>query len=309
MTEEERRLDEVRENGAHWKKWGPYLSERQWGTVREDYSENGDAWNYFTHNQARSRDYHWGEDGLAGLSDDHQLLCFSIALWNGNDPILKERLFGLTNRKAIRRGRKDATSISQYADTLIHEIFMQYPQSAYLYSDLVETNRRSGRNDLEYELLDTGVFDDDRYFDVFVEYAKASPDDVLIKISSCNRGPKAATLHVLATLWFRNTWIWWPDQPKPVVRVASEGDGLGAIAASHVELGERVLYCEGKPNLLFTEDETNSERVFLTPNQASYVKDGINDHVVGKAGGNQPGSDGNQGRRALPGGCRRGCDS
>jgi hypothetical protein len=157
----------------------------------------------------------------------------------------------------------------------------KYPQSAYPYSDLVETNRRSGRSDLEYELLDTGVFDDDRYLDVFVEYAKASPDDVLIKIDSCNRGPKAATLHVLATLWFRNTWIWWPDQPKPVVRVASEGDGLGAIAASHVELGERVLYCEGKPNLLFTEDETNSERVFLTPNQASYVKDGINDHVVG----------------------------
>ncbi len=283
ITEEERRLDEVRENGVQWKTWGPYLSERQWGTVREDYSENGDAWNYFTHDQARSRAYHWGEDGLAGLSDDRQILCFSVALWNGNDPILKERLFGLTNGEGNHG--EDVKEYYFYLDSTPTHSYMRYlykyPQSAYPYRDLVETNRQRGRDDFEYELLDTGVFDDDRYFDVFVEYAKASPDDVLIKISSCNRGPEAAKLHVLATLWFRNTWTWWPGQPKPILRAAAEGDSLCAIATSHDELGERVLYCEGKPNLLFTENETNSERVFGTPNRAPYVKDGINDHVVG----------------------------
>ena len=219
-TAEEIRLDQARENGVPWKQWGPYLSERQWGTVREDYSENGDAWNYFTHDQARSRAYHWGEDGLAGFSDDHQRLCFAVALWNGKDPILKERLFGLTNSEGNHG--EDVKEYYFYLDSTPTHSYMKYlykyPQNAYPYSDLIETSRRRGRNDPEYELLDTGVFDKDRYFDVFVEYAKATPTDILIEISVSNRGPEAAQLHVLPTLWFRNTWSWWPDQPKPSLR-------------------------------------------------------------------------------------------
>ena len=200
QTAEELRLDEERDNGVPWKQWGPYLSERQWGTVREDYSENGDAWNYFTHDQARSRAYHWGEDGLAGFSDDHQRLCFAIALWNGKDPILKERLFGLTNSEGNHG--EDVKEYYYYLDSTPTHSYMKYlykyPQTAYPYSDLVEKNRRRGRNDPEYELLDTGVFNEDRYFDVFVEYAKAAPNEILIQISAANRGPEAAPLHVLA---------------------------------------------------------------------------------------------------------------
>ena len=191
-TAEEIRLDEARENGVLWKQWGPYLSERQWGTVREDYSDNGDAWNYFTHDQARSRAYHWGEDGLAGFSDDHQRLCFALALWNGKDPILKERLFGLTNNEGNHG--EDVKEYYFYLDSTPTHSYMKYlykyPQNTYPYSDLVETSRRRGRNDAEYELLDTGIFDEDRYFDVFVEYAKAAPTDILIKISIANRGPR-----------------------------------------------------------------------------------------------------------------------
>ena len=194
-TAEELRLDEAREKGVPWKQWGPYLSERQWGTVREDYSENGDAWNYFTHDQARSRAYHWGEDGLAGFSDDHQRLCFALALWNGKDPILKERLFGLTNSEGNHG--EDVKEYYFYLDSTPTHSYMKYlykyPQNAYPYGDLIETNRRRGRNDPEYELLDTGIFNDDRYFDVFVEYAKATPTDILIQISVCNRGPEAAS--------------------------------------------------------------------------------------------------------------------
>jgi hypothetical protein len=209
-TAEQMRLDEVHEKGMPWKQWGPYLSERQWGMVREDYSENGDAWNYFTHDQARSRAYHWGEDGLAGFSDDHQWLCFALALWNGKDPILKERLFGLTNSEGNHG--EDVKEYYFYLDSTPTHSYMKYlykyPQNAYPYSDLIETSRRRGRNDREYELLDTGIFKDDRYFDVFVEYAKASPTDILIQISVANRGPEAAGLDVLPTLWFRNTWTW-----------------------------------------------------------------------------------------------------
>jgi hypothetical protein len=281
-TDEELRLDEAREKGVPWRQWGPYLSERQWGTVREDYSENGDAWNYFTHDQARSRAYHWGEDGLAGLSDDHQRLCFSIALWNGKDPILKERLFGLTNGEGNHG--EDVKEYYFYLDSTPTHSYMKYlykcPQNPYPYGDLVHTNRQRGRNDWEYELLDTGVFNEDRYFDVFVEYAKAEPRDILIKISLCNRGPEAATLHVLPTLWFRNTWTWWPDQPKPSLQAAEGENGIGAIVASHAELGDFTLYCEGNPQLLFTENANNDERVFGTPNQTPYVKDGINDYIV-----------------------------
>ena len=246
-TAEELRLDEARDNGVPWKQWGPYLSERQWGTVREDYSENGDAWNYFTHDQARSRAYHWGEDGLAGFSDDHQRLCFAIALWNGKDPILKERLFGLTNSEGNHG--EDVKEYYYYLDSTPTHSYMKYlykyPQTAYPYSDLVETNRRRGRNDPEYELLDTGIFNEDRYFDVFVEYAKAAPTDILIQISVANRGPEAAPLHVLPTLWFRNTWTWWPEQPKPSMREVPGEREIGTIQASHSSLGDYTAALRG----------------------------------------------------------------
>ena len=281
-TAEDLRLDEAREKGVPWKQWGPYLSERQWGTVREDYSERGDAWNYFTHDQARSRAYHWGEDGLAGFSDDHQRLCFAIALWNGKDPILKERLFGLTNSEGNHG--EDVKEYYYYLDSTPTHSYMKYlykyPQNAYPYSDLVETNRRRGRNDPEYELVDTGIFNEDRYFDVFVEYAKAGPSDILIQISLCNRGPEAATLHVLPTLWFRNTWVWWPEQPKPSLRALPGETGIGRIRASHSGLGEYGLHCEGNPTLLFTENDTNTERIFGTPNPGPYVKDAINNYLL-----------------------------
>jgi hypothetical protein len=287
-TIEEQRLNEARENGVLWKQWGPYLSERQWGTVREDYSENGaDTWNYFTHDQARSRAYHWGEDGLAGFSDDHQRLCFALALWNGQDPILKERLFGLNNGEGNHG--EDVKEYYFYLDATPTHSYMKYlykyPQLAYPYADLVETNRRRDRYDQEYELLDTGVFGDNRYFDVFIEYAKAASDDILIEISVSNRGPEAANLHVLPTLWFRNTWTWWPDpKGKPSLGALPDG-GAAAIIASHPdpELGKYLLYCHdchGNPPLLFTENETNNVRLFGTANATPYVKDGINDYVV-----------------------------
>ena len=265
-----------------WRKWGPYLSERQWGTVREDYSKDGNAWDYFTHDQARSRAYHWGEDGLAGISDGKQQLCFSVALWNGKDPILKERAFGLTNSEANHG--EDVKEYYFYVDSTPTHSYMKYlykyPQAAYPYLDLIETNRRRNRGDMEYELLDTGVFNEDRYFDVFVEYAKESPEDILIQISVSNRGPEPATLQVLPTLWFRNTWTWWPGTPKPSLKQVSGQKGVAVVAASHEDLGERYLYCEGDAELLFTENETNNERLFGTANQSPYVKDGINNYVV-----------------------------
>jgi len=280
-TAEEMRLNEAREKGVPWKQWGPYLSERQWGTVREDYSENGDAWNYFTHDQARSRAYHWGEDGLAGFSDDHQRLCFAVALWNGKDPILKERLFGLTNSEGNHG--EDVKEYYYYLDSTPTHSYMKYlykyPQNAYPYSDLVETNRRHGRKDWEYELLDTGIFNEDRYFDVFVEYAKAAPSDILIRISLCNRGPEAASLHVLPTLWFRNSWTWWPDQPKPSLR-RRPGENTVTIETSHADLGGFFLHCDGNPNLLFTENDTNNERIFGKPNAMPYVKDAFNNYLL-----------------------------
>src|ERR1700735_2240307 len=205
MTREAARLQEARDGVQLWRKWGPYLSERQWGTVREDYSDSGDAWNYFTHDQARSRTYRWGEDGIAGISDDKQILCFAVALWNGKDPILKERMFGLTNSEGNHG--EDVKEYYFYSDNTPTHSYMRYlykyPHAAYPYEDLVAANRRRSREDMEYELIDTGVFDQDRYFDVVVEYAKASPDDIAIRISATNRGPAAATLHLLPTLWFR----------------------------------------------------------------------------------------------------------
>ena len=283
MGAEAARLQEARTSKMPWKKWGPYLSERQWGTVREDYSEDGNAWNYFSHDQARSRAYHWGEDGLAGISDDQQLLCFSVALWNGKDPILKERLFGLTNGEGNHG--EDVKEYYFYLDSTPTHSYMKYLykylQAEYPYNNLIETNRRRTRNDLEYELLDTGVFDEDRYFDVFVEYAKHSAEDLLIKVTVVNHAPEPATLHLLPSLWFRNTWTWWSGTPKPSLKQLRGEDGWKVIAASHAKLGDRYLYCEGDVPLLFTENETNNERIFGTPNSSAYVKDGINNYVVG----------------------------
>src|SRR5262245_42578187 len=217
-TAEHRRLAAARAGEVPWRKWGPYLSDRQWGTVREDYSDNGDAWNYFSHDQARSRAYRWGEDGLAGISDNHQVLCFALALWNGKDPILKERLFGLTNSEGNHG--EDVKEYYFYLDSTPTHSYMKYlykyPHATYPYLDLVQTNQRRSRNDTEYELLDTGVFDENRYFDVFIEYGKASPDDILVKITVYNRGKESAALHLLPTLWFRNTWAWEAQGSKPV---------------------------------------------------------------------------------------------
>jgi len=282
MTEEHRRLETARNLNTPWRRWGPYLSERQWGTVREDYSHDGNAWEYFSHDQARSRAYRWGEDGLAGFSDDKQRLCFAVALWNGKDPILKERLFGLTNSEGNHG--EDVKEYYFYLDSTPTHSYMKYlykyPQAAYPYDDLVATNRRRSREELEYELLDTGVFDDDRYFDVFVEYAKESPEEILIKISICNRGKNAAVLHLLPTLWFRNTWSWSEGSHKPSLEQATDPRGMTVITASHPDLGTRYLWCEGEVPLLFTENETNSERVFGQPNRSPYVKDGIHQYVV-----------------------------
>jgi hypothetical protein len=288
MNHEEQRLKEAHDEKIPWRKWGPYLSERQWGTVREDYSEGGDAWNFFTHDQARSRAYRWGEDGLGGISDDKQHLCFALALWNGKDPILKERLFGLTNSEANHG--EDVKEYYFYLDSTPTHSYMKYlykyPQAAYPYADLVETNRRRSREDMEYELLDTGVFNDDRYFDVFVEYAKAGPEDILVKITVANRGPEAAELHLLPTLWFRNDWSSWIAESnrapgKPNIKQIKAPAGTSAVTAAHPLLGEFVLSCEGDVPLLFTENETNHERLFPgQKNESPFVKDGINDCVV-----------------------------
>src|SRR4051794_32584273 len=227
-TQEEQRLQQ---DGQAWKRWGPYLSERQWGTVREDYSIDGNAWNYFAHDQARSRVYRWGEDGIAGFSDDHSRLCFALALWNGKDAILKERLFGLTNSEANHG--EDVKEYYFYLDSTPTHSYMKYlykyPQAAFPYDNLVATNKGLSRHDLEYELLDTGVFDGDRYFDVFVEYAKASPEDILVQITVCNRGPEAATLQVLPTVWFRNVWSWGGDGPRPELRQEGHGAAVGMV--------------------------------------------------------------------------------
>ncbi len=275
---EQKRLNDARDLGIPWKKWGPYLSERQWGTVREDYSEDGNAWDYFSHDQSRSRAYRWGEDGLGGISDDKQRLCFALALWNERDPILKERLFGLTNSEGNHG--EDVKEYYFYIDSTPTHSYMKYlykyPQREYPYRDLVETNRRRSREEFEYELLDTGVFDEDRYFDVFLEYAKAGPEDVLIRATVHNRGPESARLRVLPTLWFRNTWSWGDGTARPSLREATPG----MIQASHPDLGLYRLYCEGKPELVFTENESNMQRLWGQPNSSPYVKDAFHSYVV-----------------------------
>jgi hypothetical protein len=286
-TEEHLRVDAAA-GGVPWKKWGPYLSERQWGTVREDYSQNGDAWNDFSHEQSRSRTYRWGEDGLGGLCDEKQRLCFAIALWNERDPILKERLYGLTNSEGNHG--EDVKEYYFYLDNTPSHSYMKllykYPQAAYPYFELVHRNRERSRYDLEYELIDTGTFDQDRYFDVEVEYAKADPEDILIRITVHNRGPEAAPLHVLPTLWFRNTWSWGDDGAQPGAQ-AGVKPALGApvpgkamVAATHPRLGDYRLTFEGDVPLLFTENETNRQRLFGQPNASPYVKDAFHEYVI-----------------------------
>ncbi len=282
MTAEHDRLDAARDQQVPWKKWGPYLSERQWGTVREDYSDGGNAWDYFSHDQARSRAYRWGEDGLAGISDDHQLLCFALALWNGKDPILKERLFGLTNSESNHG--EDVKEYYFYLDSTPTHSYMKYlykyPQRAFPYANLVDTSKQRSRSEFEYELLDTGVFAENRYFDVFVEYAKASPEDILIQIQVWNRGPETAELHVLPTLWFRNFWSWQGSSERPLLQEVAGDQTQSIIKVRDREFEQFYLSCEGSPPLLFTENETNTQRIFGVPNRSPYVKDGINNYVV-----------------------------
>jgi mannosylglycerate hydrolase MGH1-like protein/glycosyl hydrolase family 63 len=281
MTQEELRLEEDRQRKANWKRWGPYLSERQWGTVREDYSASGTAWDFFPHDHARSRAYRWGEDGLGGISDRHQYTCFALALWNGKDPILKERLFGLTGSEGNHG--EDVKEYYYYLDSTPTHSYMKflykYPQAEFPYARLVEENRRRGKHDLEFELIDTGVFDGDRYFDVFIEYAKAGPDDILIRIEAVNRGPDPAELHLLPTLWFRNTWSWGLDSRKPLVGHDKSAE-IAALKAHHHYYGDRWLYCEGTPKFLFTENETNAQKLFGAENGSSAVKDGIHDYII-----------------------------
>src|ERR671936_693929 len=288
MTQEEKRLQESRVRTTHWKRWGPYLSERAWGTVREDYSPYGTAWEYFPHDHARSRVYRWNEDGLGGISDRHQKICFAVALWNERDPILKERLFGLTGNEGNHG--EDVKEYYFYLDSTPTHSSMRalykYPQRAFPYAELVAENRRRGKDQPEYELVDTGIFAENRYFDVQVEYAKASPTDLVIRVSATNRGPEPAPLHMLPTLWFRNTWTWERDDPDPGGLRAGERPILPQVApdlvpAEHRTLGDYWLACDGSPRLLFTDNETNAARLWGVPNRSAHVKDGINDAVVG----------------------------
>jgi len=282
QSAEQGRLDEDDVRRQHWKRWGPYLSERAWGTVREDYSPGGTAWEAVPHDHARSKAYRWNEDGLAGVCDRHQFICLALALWNGRDPILKERLFGLTGNEGNHG--EDVKEYYFYLDSTPTHSYMKflykYPQAAFPYGRLVEENRRRGRTDQEFELLDTGIFDDDRYFDVFVEYAKASPEDLLLRIQVINRGPDQAAVTVLPTVWFRNTWSWGLDVRRPRMRKGDPMPHVSVIEFDHHYYGHRRLVCEGGPDLLFTENETNTRRLYGDVDGARYVKDSINDYIV-----------------------------
>jgi len=286
MTQEEIRLAESDARSKHWKRWGPYLSERAWGTVREDYSPYGTAWESLPHDHARSRAYRWNEDGLAGISDRQQTVCFALALWNERDSILKERLFGLTGNEGNHG--EDVKEYYFYLDSTPTHSYMKYlykyPQADFPYEKLVSENRQRGKKQPEYELMDTGVFDHDRYFDVFVEYAKADVEDILIKITVSNRGPEAANLHLLPTVWFRNTWSWGEGHAEPRLKPAGDSPNP-AIVLDHPDSGRRWLHCEGSPELLFTGNDTNHQRLFGVVNRAPYVKDGINDYIVHGAKG------------------------
>jgi len=282
QTVEDSRLEEARNRKKHWKRWGPYLSERQWGTVREDYSAGGTAWEYFPHDHARSRAYRWGEDGIGGISDRHQMICFGLAMWNGRDPILKERLFGLNGHEGNHG--EDVKEQYFYLDSTPTHSYMRmlykYPHAAFPYTQLVEENRRRGKDQPEFELLDTGVFAENRYFDVFVEYAKADVEDILIRITAVNRGPDAATLQLLPSLWFRNTWSWGRDPRRPSARIVAGAPGSVCVELQHWQYGKHWLICAGQPELLFTENETNHRRLTGGPN-LSYVKDAFHEYLIG----------------------------
>ncbi|MFD0822774.1 glucosidase, partial [Micromonospora zhanjiangensis] len=288
------RLGEADSGAVAWRSWGPYLSERAWGTVREDYSEHGTAWDYFPHDHARSRAYRWNEDGMAGVCDDRQTFCFALALWNGEDPILKERMFGLGGDGGNHG--EDAKDYWWYQDSTPTHSWMRwryhYPQAAFPYDDLVAVNARRRRDESEYELVDTGVFDDDRYWAVTVDYAKASPTDYCLLVTVANRGDRAARLHVLPTLWFRNTWAWGlPGRDdQPVLR--AEG---ARLVGRHRELGQLVLAGDGEPTPLTCDNETNTERMWGLAGRSRYPKDGINDHVVSGADTVNPAGEGTKG--------------
>jgi hypothetical protein len=291
MNREQDRLREADQGAKPWRRWGPYLAERQWGTVREDYSAGGTAWEYLPHDHARSRAYRWGEDGIAGVSDDQQRLCLALALWNGRDPILKERMFGLTGNEGNHG--EDVKELYWNLDSTPTHSYMRmlykYPQGEYPYARLVEENRRRGKLDPEFELLDSGIFDENRYFDVFVEYAKADPEDVLMRVTVHNRGPESAELHVIPQVWFRNTWAFGLNSAKPALQVREDADSWRLIEGDHAELGHRWLYCEGTPELLFCDNETNRKRLFGIEAGAGFCKDGINDFIVqGDAGAVNP---------------------
>jgi hypothetical protein len=277
-NKEQQRLNEANNKSINWKKFGPYLTERQWGTVREDYSHDGAAWEYVSHEMARSKAYRWGEEGIAGISDDKHLLCFSLALWNKKDAILKERMFGLTGNEGNHG--EDCKELYYYLDSTPTHSYMKmlykYPQQEFPYSWLVSENKNRNRQQPEFELMDTGIFNDDKYFDVFVEYAKNSVDDLLIKITVLNRGKEDASLNVLPTIWFRNTWAWGYDDYKPVMRV----DSTNTISIQHRDLGEMFLHCDGNPELLFCDNETNIQKLYGSQNPKGYFKDGINNYIV-----------------------------
>ncbi|HEY6147215.1 MAG TPA: glucosidase, partial [Thermoanaerobaculia bacterium] len=306
------RLAEDASRRQNWKRWGPYLSERQWGTVREDYSPYGTAWDYFPHDHARSRTYRWGEDGLLGLTDREGRLCFALALWNGRDPILKERLFGLSGTEGNHG--EDVKESYFYIDSTPTHSYMKalykYPQAEFPYTRLVDENRRRGKHDPEFELSDTGVFDGDRYFDVFVEYAKAAPDDVLIRITVANRGPDAADLHLLPTVWFRNTWSWGRTGEGYWARPRIAAESSRVLLADHESLGRFRLYADvspAEPELLFTENETNVARLYGAANPTPHVKDSFHDYVVhGRRDAVNPGAVGTKAaavyRLSLPAG-------
>ncbi|MGB7027919.1 MAG: hypothetical protein WBD72_11570 [Candidatus Acidiferrum sp.] len=282
QSKEDQRLEEDRSRKKYWKRWGPYLSERQWGTVREDYSPGGTAWEFFPHDHARSRAYRWGEDGIGGMSDRRQMICFGLALWNGRDPILKERLFGLTGNEGNHG--EDVKEYYFYQDSTPTHTYMRmlykYPQAEFPYARLVAENRKRTRQDPEYELLDTGVFAEDRYFDVYIEYAKADVEDILIKITAANRGPEVASLHLLPSLWFRNTWSWGRDLRRPEVQRAISVPGSECAELRHWHYGKRWLLSAGQPELLFTENETNYQRLFNTGNRSPYVKDAFHEYLI-----------------------------
>jgi Glycosyl hydrolase family 63 C-terminal domain len=282
QTIEDQRLEEAHTRKKHWKRWGPYLSERQWGTVREDYSQYGTAWEFFPFEHAHARTYRWGEDGIGGICDRHQMICFSVALWNGKDPILKERLYGLTGNQGNHG--EDVKECYFYLDSTPTHSYMRmlykYPQAEFPYRQLLEENRKRGKLDTEYELLDTGVFAENRYFDVFVEFAKCDVEDVLIKITAINRGPEAAPLHILPTVWFRNTWSWGKDLRRPTARRAPDVPGAVCAELEHWQYGKRWLIASGQPTLLFTENETNYERLFNYKNRTPYVKDAFGRYLI-----------------------------